>query len=245
MIEKQQKQMMDYPDKGENRETEEKQAMSERMLVTQALDERDLLVKKIGDKIQKIQMADTKKKNEEKTVSARVGADEFGKTALAMYQSIMDLIDRYQRLDAAIVASNASAVVKTEYGQFTVAGAIALRNRLKGNGIYEEAGAFEDRLMAQMNRQYQVAVQAAEAKNRSLESQAETMRLSILGKDNKARDDKPLEVVDAYVRENTTEIVDPLDIQKKVQELKEQTDTLLTELDTQIKVSNATTMIEF
>jgi hypothetical protein len=39
--------------------------------------------------------------------------------------------------------------------------------------------------------------------------------------------------------------VDPLDIQKKVQELKERTDTLLTELDTQIKVSNATTMIEF
>ena len=99
--------------------------------------------------------------------------------------------------------------------------------------------------MAQMNRQYQVAVQAAEAKNRSLESQAETMRLSILGKDNKAREDKPLEVVDAYVRENTTQVVDPLDIQKKVQELKERTDTLLTELDTQIKVSNATTMIEF
>ena len=219
--------------------------MAEKMLVTQALDERDLLVKKITDKIRKAKLVDTKKRNEERTAGERVSVEEFGKAAQSAWQQIMDLIDRYQRLDAAIVASNASAVVKTEYGQFTVAGAIALRNRLKGNGIYEEAGAFEDRLMAQMNRQYQVAVQAAEAKNRSLESQAETMRLSILGKDNKARDDKPLEVVDAYVRENTTEIVDPLDIRKKVQELKERTDTLLTELDTQIKVSNATTMIEF
>ena len=38
--------------------------MSEKMLVTQALDERDLLVKKIGDKIAKIQVVDTKKRND-------------------------------------------------------------------------------------------------------------------------------------------------------------------------------------
>ena len=96
-----------------------------------------------------------------------------------------------------------------------------------------------------MERQYQAAVQAAEFKNRGLESQAETMRLSILGKDSKVKDTKPLEVVDAYIRENTTEVIDPLESQKKMQELKEKIDTLLTELDTQIKVSNATTTIEF
>ena len=40
--------------------------MSEKMLVTQALDERDLLVKKIGDKIERIRFTDTKVINEEK-----------------------------------------------------------------------------------------------------------------------------------------------------------------------------------
>ena len=70
------------------------------------------------------------------------------------------------------------------------------------------------------------------------------MRLSILGKDTKVKDEKPLEVVDAYVRENTTELVDPLDVQKKTAELQEKRDALMTELDTQIKVSNATTFIE-
>ena len=219
--------------------------MSEKMLVTQALDERDLLVKKIGDKIQKIRIVDTKKKNEEKTVTDHVTPDEFGSAASASYQQIMDLIDRYQRIDAAIVASNAVSVVKTSYGEFTVAGAIALRNRIKEGGIYQESGAFEKRLAAQMERQYQLAVQYADTKNKGLESQAETMRLSILGKDSKVKDEKPLEVVDAYIRENTTEVIDPLDSQKKVQELREKMDTLLTELDTQIKVSNATTMVEF
>ena len=53
-----------------------------------------------------------------------------------------------------------------------------------------------------------------------------------------------LGVVDAYVKENTTELVDPLDVKKKVELLEEKRNILLTELDTQIKVYNATTFIE-
>lgn len=81
-------------------------------------------------------------------------------------------------------------------------------------------------------------------KNGQLQSTAESMRLSILGRDAKAKDDKPLGVVDAYMKENTTELVDPLDVKKKVDMLEEKRNILLTELDTQIKVSNATTFIE-
>lgn len=99
--------------------------------------------------------------------------------------------------------------------------------------------------ITEMELQYRKHVEYADTKNRSLESQAETMRLSILGKDSKVKDVKPLEVVDVYIRENTMEIIDPLDSQKKVQELRDRINTLLTELDTQIKVSNATTTIEF
>lgn len=85
---------------------------------------------------------------------------------------------------------------------------------------------------------------AVENKNKQLEATAENMRLSILGKDSKAKDDKPLEVVDTYMIENTAELVDPLDVQKKVGEIQEKRAKLLSELDTQIKVSNATTFIE-
>ena len=55
------------------------------------------------------------------------------------------------------------------------------------------------------------------------------MRLSILGKDSKSKDEKPLGVVEAYVKENTTELVDPLDAKKKVEALEEKRNTLLTE----------------
>ena len=105
--------------------------MAEKMLVTQALDERDLLIKKITDKVHKAKLVDTKKRNEEKNAGERVAVEDFGKAAQSAWQQIMDLIDRYQRIDAAIVASNATTTVETSYGRYTVTGAISLRNRLR------------------------------------------------------------------------------------------------------------------
>lgn len=218
--------------------------MADKMLVTQALDERDLLVKKIQDKIKKANFVDTIKPNEEKVLDARVSREEFAKDAESAYQQIQDLIERFQKIDAAIVASNANTTINTSYGSFTVAGAISLRSRLRGAGLYDGDADFETALQLKMEKDFQTRVTVAEMKNKQLQSTAESMRLSILGKDTKVKDEKPLEVVEAYVKENTTELVDPLDVQKKVAALQEKRDTLLSELDTQIKVSNATTFIE-
>ena len=218
--------------------------MTEKMLVTQALDERDLLVKKISDKIAKARFVDTIKANENKVYEARISKDEFTKEAERSYQQIQDLIDRYQKINAAIVVSNAQTKVATSYGEFTVAGAISLRSRLRGTGVHDGDAEFELALQERMEVEFQRKLNQAEMKNKQLQTTAESMRLSILGKDSKVKDEKPLEVVEAYVRENTTEVVDPLDVQKKIEKLREKRDTLLTELDTQIKVSNATTFIE-
>lgn len=221
--------------------------MAETMLVTQALDERDLLVAKINDKIKKIKAIDTKKRNENQTAVERMTVEDFKKGAESAYQQIMDLIARYEKLDAAIVASNAKTMIETTYGKYTVAGAIALRNRLKdkiGIGLGDTTN-FELRLVNQLEQQYQAGVQMSEAKNRQIDAQAESMRNSIVSKDSKVKDPTPLAVVDAFVKENTTEIIDPLDAKKKAQGLNEKINTLLTELNTKIKVSNATTMISF
>ena len=87
-------------------------------------------------------------------------------------------------------------------------------------------------------------INLAENKNRQLESTAESMRMSILGKENKKKEDKPLEVVEAYIKENTTELVDPIKIKDEIESLRQKNDTLLKELNTAIKVSNATTFVE-
>lgn len=151
---------------------------------------------------------------------------------------------QFQKIDAAIVDSNAKNKIKTSYGDFTVAGAISLRSRLRGMDSYDGDADFEGKLQEKLNNEYNERVRFCDMKNSQLQSTAENMRLSILGRDSKGKDEKPLGVVDAYVRENTAELVDPLDVKKKLGMLEEKRNILLTELDTQIKVSNATTFIE-
>ena len=218
--------------------------MSEKMLVTRALDERDLLVKKITDKIAMASFVDTIKPNEEKVYEKRIEKSEYAKEAEAAYQQIIDLINRFQKIDAAIVDSNAKTEVTTSYGTFTVAGAISLRSRLRGMDAYDGEADFEGKLQEKLRSEYNERVRFCDVKNSQLQSTAENMRLSILGRDAKAKDDKPLGVVDAYVRENTTELVDPLDVKNKLEVLEEKRNILLGELNTQIKVSNATTFVE-
>lgn len=218
--------------------------MSEKMLVTQALDERDLLVKKISDKIEKASFVDTIKPNEEKVFEKRISKEEYAKEAEAAYQQIHDLIQRFQKIDVAIVDSNAKTGIQTSYGEFTVAGAISLRSRLRGMDAYDGEADFEGKLRNKMRNEYIDRIQFSDLKNSQLQTTAENMRLSILGRNTKVKDDKPLGVVDAYVKENTTELVDPLDVKKKLDALEDKRNTLLQELDTQIKVSNATTFIE-
>ena len=220
--------------------------MSNKMLITQALDERDLLKKKIMNKIDKASFVDTIKKNEENVYGARTKRTDFEKEAKAAYQQILDLIDRYQKLEGAIVHSNAITYVETSEGKISIAEAISLRKRLKETVAlgFKRESDFENELCSKLKREYEQRMEIVEMANSDLADTAERMRLSILGKDAKVKDDKPLGVVDEYVKENTTELVDPIKIDDVIAKLTERKDSLLRELETQIKVSNATTFIE-
>lgn len=218
--------------------------MEKKMLVTQALDQRDLLVKKICDKIRKASFTETKKHNEEKVMERKVTQKEFEKEARSSYQQIIDLIHWYDKVDQAILRSNAETMIETSYGTMSIANALALRSRLNCSNAYDSDSNFEGNLMMKLQEELNEKIRVMEQKNKGLQNTAETMRLSILGKDTKTKDETPLKVVDVYVQENTTELIDPLNVRKKINELNERRETILNELDTKIKVSNATTFVE-
>ena len=219
--------------------------MSERMLVTQALDERALLEKRIADAIQDGELLDIIKPNEETGANSRLTREEFTKRAESIYQRINDLIARYDKIDAAIMESNSKTKIKTEYGELTVASAISLKNRIKASEFFiRRNNSFEMMFLDRMKKLLDSCTTDMEKKNKELYQTAENMRLSILGKDTKVKADSPLDVVDTYVKENTTELLDPIDIKAKIKELSDKTSALVIELETRIKVSNATTFIE-
>lgn len=214
--------------------------MENKLLITQALDERDLLVKKINSKIERIDFVDGKKRNEEKVIQQVITKEEFCKKVKTSYQQIQDLIKRYQKIDEAIITSNANTYIETSFGTYSVAVALSMRNRLRELNAMD----FETILRNKMEENYYEVLELKDLRNRRLEEDAEKMRLSILGRDGKYKDDKPLSVVDAYISENTVELIDPLNVLDEIESLKDKHTTLLSELETKIKISNATTFIE-
>lgn len=214
--------------------------MENKLLITQALDERDLLVKRINSKIERIDFVDGKKRNEEKVIQQVITKEEFCKKVKTSYQQIQDLIKRYQKIDEAIITSNANTYIETSFGTYSVAVALSMRNRLRELNAMD----FETILRNKMEENYYEVLELKDLRNRRLEEDAEKMRLSILGKDGKYKDDKPLSVVDAYISENTVELIDPLNVLDEIESLKDKHTTLLSELETKIKISNATTFIE-
>lgn len=214
--------------------------MENKLLITQALDERDLLVKKINSKIERIDFVDGKKRNEEKVIQQVITKEEFCKKVKTSYQQIQDLIKQYQKIDEAIITSNANTYIETSFGTYSVAVALSMRNRLRELNAMD----FETILRNKMEENYYEVLELKDLRNRRLEEDTEKMRLSILGKDGKYKDDKPLSVVDAYISENTVELIDPLNVLDEIESLKDKHTTLLSELETKIKISNATTFIE-
>ncbi|GEM_PF-151916 len=236
--------------------------MGERITISEALDRRDLLRKKLFQKIEAAHLIDCKKSNEENTYLYRKTPEAFSEEVKSTWQSIWDQIHYYDRLEAAIVQSNSETVIETSFGKLTVTAAIAMRNRLRQSGqplltkigrfslpqkenddqIYSD---FERRLTEIMESQYETILKEVRDRNMDLEKNAAEMRKEILGKETRGKDDNSaLKVVDVYVKENTTELQDPLEIHKKLQEIRQNREAMMAELNTKLKISNATTMIE-
>ena len=214
------------------------------LLMIHALDERDLLRSRIMGKIGKITFLDYKKQCEERTAETLMEEKAFCDKVKDEFQSIKDLIRNYDELDAAIIASNATTIVKTKYGNYTVAAAIALKQRLKlSNGRDINKAALLEMIGVMQKQMIDIMAKLKNAQT-ALEASAEGMRNSILGGDKAKKDSASIAVVDEYLKKNSYKLVDPLSLADKLQSLKEEREDLYKELDTAVKISNATTMIQ-
>lgn len=86
--------------------------MARKILVAEALDERDLLAKKITDKIGKISFVDVIRPNEENVFNLRQEKGKYIAKVKSGYQQLQDMITLFQKLDEAILVSNALTYVE-------------------------------------------------------------------------------------------------------------------------------------
>ena len=222
--------------------------MARKILVAEALDERDLLAKKITDKIGKISFVDVIRPNEENVFNLRQEKEKYIAKVKSSYQQLQDMITLFQKLDEAILVSNANTVIRTERGDMTVARAILLRSRMKEKEWLSDIGKadFEMQFLNELEQQYTSAVLQAKQENENLQRRADMMRQQMQGSltapavENKNTED----LIKQYVHENSVRVVDPLDLKNRLEEMKKQQKRLLKELDMKIKVSNALTYVE-
>ena len=103
---------------------------------------------------------------------------------------------------------------------------------------------FESEMIGVMQKQMIDIMAKLKNAQTALEASAEGMRNSILGGDKAKKDSASIAVVDEYLKKNSYKLVDPLSLADKLQSLKEEREDLYKELDTAVKISNATTMIQ-
>lgn len=215
----------------------------EMLLTLRALDERDLLRKRIIDAIDKSTFITAKKSNETKTKSGH-SSTEFSAEAKSSMSRIKDLISRYERLDEAILLANATEKVEVAGKEMTRATAINLRKSLLGTGSTSNTD-FRGMLIRKLNNEKMSAELAVKTWDDTAASTRDTMLSNLSSSDKKEITSDALNSIDSYCKGLSGSIYDPSDAIKTLDTLEAEREELISNLESAIKISNATTYIEF
>lgn len=162
--------------------------------------------------------------------------DEYIKTMQGRYDKASDLIKRQAAIKKAVVLSNSVTKVKIVDVEYTVAEAIWMKN----HGI-----EFEEKLMKAMQYHYNTAQMCIKDKNgKELDERAEQYVVAIYGtKEGKTNTDEMDKVKNDFITANQYELVDPLHVLDKIEDLEKKINDFMAEVDSVLSVSNALTEI--
>ena len=215
----------------------------EKMIVTQALDERDLLKKKIRDAIAKCDFVAVQKPGDDVIAQDKQKVADYEAEVKASFQSIRYMMDRYTRLDAAILLANATTKIEVAGKTMTRAAAINLRKMMKGQGLADTD--FTDVMIRKMTTDLDRARLKIARSQEVADRQREVMSNSLVSSDKKVLSEDNLKSITAYCDNLVLKLVDPIDIEKTIADMQEKWDNLTTNLESAIRISNATTYVEF
>lgn len=207
--------------------------MNNKMTIHRALVELKTLNKRINSVVNEGTFIQVNKKSNKKINGMTI--EDFKKDVVsASYDRVISLIDRRNAIKSAIVASNAKTKVKIGDYDMTVAEAIERKTSI----------VFEESLLNRMKAQYNHCVARLNTENGNLPTMFEKYLQTFGGKEAM----QP-EVVEEhrknYYGANECELVDPLQLEKKIRTFETEITSFLNDVDATLSESNATTFIEF
>ena len=208
------------------------------MLITQALDERDLLKKKITDTIKYNNFVSVKKKSKSVDIN-NADAQKVAEDIKAAYQSVNDMIKRYCKIIQKIAESNAKTYITVDGKDMTISAAISIIKDINNGDFFMKS------LQTKLEKDFANASDTIRRNNNTVEQNKNTLLNGLIARnDSKSATDKEVELVNATVDGDYAEFIDPLDINAEITKLRESNLTLKANILSAIKISNATTVIE-
>lgn len=210
----------------------------ETMTVHKALAELKIIDDRINSAIHNVVFV-TAVKNGTKKIDG-VDINSYNESVRSSYQKANDLINRRNALKRAVVMSNATTKVTVAGAEYTVAEAIDMKNHgLDGMKMMLNA----------MTRQYRDATYNFNRNSgESLEIKANEYVMNILGSQGNTADKTDVKQVqalhDSYVANNEFVMVDPIEVEKKIEDMRNKIVEFETEFDAALSVSNAVTTID-
>lgn len=209
-------------------------ATVETMTVHKALAELKLLDSRIQKAIAEGIYCVANKHSNDKIGGIPLG--EYIKVMQGGYDKATDLIRRRKAIKRAVVLSNAVTKVSVAGVEYTVAEAIEMKN----HGV-----EFDKTLMNAMQKHYNMAqMQINQENGKDLEQRAEQYVTAIYGqKEGKTNTDDIEKVKKDFIESNSYELVDPLRVLDKIEDLEKKINDFMADVDSALSVSNALTEI--
>ncbi len=163
---------------------------------------------------------------------------EFESNAKAKYQSVIDLIERKNKIKSAIVAANGVTMVEIAGVKMTIADAISFKSVI----------VFKKNLIEILLRKHNAAKSKFMLENEKINDIALDNAKIMLGKEGdfsvRPTDDDVKNIIEPFIKRNEFHLVDPLKVEKLVEKMQEEVSNFETEVDAVLSEVNAVTMIE-
>lgn len=203
-----------------------------KMTVTKGLAELKLLDARITRSIYENEFVGHVVGQEKKV--GHIPIEEFEKEVSSTYNSTLDLIAYRNRIKSAIVESNAKTKVNIAGTEYTVAEAIERKNSIQ----------YEQELLHKMKSAYANRSQLVDRINEKVQIRLDDSLKSMFEGDSKPDNEFIEQFTENFNSRNKAKLVDPLGIKDKIDSLEKEIEDFLSEVDHELSVSNATTIIE-
>jgi len=216
---------------------EKKVMTKEIMTVHKALAEIKILKDRIQNEIYNSVFVSCKKNSQSKISGMDI--DIYEKVITGCYDKDVDLMNRLEALQRAVMLSNAVTKVKIKIGENEEERTVAEAINMKNNSMM-----FKKQMLDRMQQQLLQSQAKTNKENETLENKSENYVTGLFGqKEGKTSTDEITKAKQQYIDLNTWELVDPINVQNKIRVLSDEISSFEAEVDSVLSTSNALTTV--